>query len=277
MEVTSSKSYIEPSSWTVKFIEMNRFYSKSAFDSKNELGFEDFEWKRKFSNFWGSTFALDSVVWVSTEHYYQYAKYYFWGKQIKDFSQARIIYIDNLDKIKRLDVLNKSKIGLSAKILAINFSRENKKLENWNEFNEKWNESNREAELQMNRAITAKFSQNEQLKNLLLRTGQRYLSHYAKFVPVRALTSAKSAYKWGEMTTSLEALKKNPYWTQMTHRLLGGRQSNLDSFRISGATLTGVVNDNGGDSDQGKVLVGNNVMGKILMSVRSDMKTKMNP
>ncbi len=242
MESTIS-IFEQPITWTVKFIEINRFYSKSTFDSKNEADFKDFEWRRKFSNFWGSIFVLDKVSWVSSEHYYQYAKYYFWGKKIKNFSQATKIFIDNLDKIKRLENLEKSKVGLSAKTLAMNFSRENRKHKDWQKFNTKWNQSRGEAELQMKRAIMAKFSQNESLKNLLLRTGTRYLSHYAKFVPVRAFTSAKSAYKWGEMTTSLEILQKKSNWIQMSYRLL----------------------------DQEKVLVGNNVMGKILMKIRFEL------
>ncbi len=281
-----------PQGLTKSFLENYRFYSKSKLDVKNVTGFNDLYWKQKFSNFWGAPFKLYNVMWPSVEHYYQYSKYYNWyvyinnvvlRRQAKtkspeigiDFNmvnqQVIQIYQDSilvLSQLPKMSDEEKRNAGLSVKKLALTFQKVNNKgtTKNtllryyWTLFNTNWN--NGEADKTIKRGIKAKFTQNADLKELLVRTGGIYLSHYSRFVPKHALASGYSSYKWGEMITSHEVLSRvDLIKPNQPARYL------IESNNVQWKTLKHL------QLGKGSVLVGKNEMGWILMDVRGGFRS----
>jgi predicted NAD-dependent protein-ADP-ribosyltransferase YbiA (DUF1768 family) len=235
-ESTTVCSMLE-SDQSVKEYEGFRFYSQSKET-----------WKRAFSNFYGAPFLCNNRIYVTVEHFYQSEKFRLLGKESMVDSILR--HNDSclvVEEGKRLPKLKpelegqRHLIGLEAKKLAIEYNKHIDPVQN-----DAWNLFGGTAESVMKQALLLKFTSNPELKALLLQTRGHYLSHLSRFRPSLALErSGRSAYKWGEMCTTPETLHTNADWESLEVRRL---------------------------SDSGKVVVGQNRMGKLLMEIRDGMK-----
>ena len=108
------------------------------------------DWRKKLSNFWMSEFEVDGVRWKSVEHYYQASKF------------------------------KRGNIGLYEKIRDCESALEAKRLGGKrNKCDEDFFTSGRCNE-EMFRAQYAKFTQNEELRNMLKSTGDVELYHYMR-------------------------------------------------------------------------------------------------
>lgn len=144
------------------YIKMFVFYSKSAdkapgMGAREVVPVGDFselrrckDWRKKLSNFWMSEFEVDGVKWKSVEHYYQASKFK---------NGKRELY----DKIRE------SEGALDAKRLG---GKKNKCDDDFF--------SSGRCDEEMYRAQYAKFTQNEELRNMLKSTGSAELWHYMR-------------------------------------------------------------------------------------------------
>ena len=122
---------------------------------------ESKDWRKKLDDYWTAEFTVDSQKWNSVEHYYQAAKF---KKQNPDF--AKLFSLDSDSEISK-DVDKAREAG----------SKPSNKLRPSNvkidaDFYGGRNDMERE------RAVYAKFSQNVDLRNLLIATKRAKLMKY---------------------------------------------------------------------------------------------------
>ena len=123
------------------------------------------EWRKKLSNFWCNEFDLDGKKWLSVEHYYQGSKF---KKENPDFYHQ--FSLSSNSDICRDPNMAKSAGGKTGKIKKIQYRNKNIKADADFFTTERQNE-------EMYLAQYAKFSQNSDLKYLLLETHDAKLMH----------------------------------------------------------------------------------------------------
>jgi hypothetical protein len=133
-------------------------------------------WRRKLSNFWESEFTLDGKKWLSVEHYYQGSKY----KRNEPNFYAQFS-LDSGSAISKDVAMSKSAGGKSGKYKG-ELVRPKGIIMDKDFFEMRENGMTR-ANLEMQAAMMAKFSQNEELKRLLKATKKAKLNHFSRGSP----------------------------------------------------------------------------------------------
>ena len=175
-----------------------RFYSKSADKPKPGKGegeslgpegaaaYTDLaripQWRKKLSNAWSAEFKLDNHRWLSVEHYYQAAKF---KRNNKDF------YIQfSLDSpsssIAKDAALAKAAGGKSGKFKNELVRPKNVVIDP-DFFAKPAGSKYSRGEIEMETAMRAKFTQNVDLKELLVATKKAKLEHTARGKPADVL------------------------------------------------------------------------------------------
>jgi predicted NAD-dependent protein-ADP-ribosyltransferase YbiA (DUF1768 family) len=171
-----------------------RFYSKSAdkpqpgkgegetLGSEGDAAYLELsqipQWRKKLSNFWPAEFKLDGHRWLSVEHYYQASKY---KKSNKDFYIQ--FSLDTKDSAIAKDaVLAKAAGGKSGKFKG-ELVRPKNTLMDKDFFSVQQGSKYTRAEQEMESAMRAKFTQNADLKALLIATGRAKLEHVSRGKP----------------------------------------------------------------------------------------------
>lgn len=164
-----------------------QFYSKSA-DSKpgkgsgekigpeGVLAYSDLasiqDWRKKLSNFWIAPFNLDGHTWNSVEHYYQASKF---KENNPDFYLRFAIDVHPEDPIAQDPAVAKAAGGKTGKLKGKQI-RPKEVVIDPNFFGGRHTE-------EMERAMRAKFSQNPELKQVLLLTKKAKLVHFQRGSP----------------------------------------------------------------------------------------------
>jgi len=128
------------------------------------------DWRKKLSNFWIQEFTLDGKKWASVEHYYQASKF---KEQNRAFYDT--FAIDSGSEISKDPVLAKAAGGKSGKSKGVVLRPPEVSVDT-NFFSKR----NKE---EMYNAQYAKFSQHDDLKNLLLATNNAKLTHHSRGSP----------------------------------------------------------------------------------------------
>ena len=168
-----------------------RFYSKSTdkplpghgagekIGSEGDHAYKELskipQWRKKLSNFWQSEFTLDGHRWLSVEHYYQAAKF---KKNNKEFYIQ--FSLDSPDSsIAKDPLLAKAAGGKTGKFKGENLRPKEIKADP-SFF--KQNPTNSDS-IEMERAMRSKFTQNDELKQLLIATKNAKLEHITRGKP----------------------------------------------------------------------------------------------
>ena len=171
-----------------------RFYSKSTgkplpgkgsgetIGSEGPAAYEELaripDWRKKLSNFWAAEFKLDGHRWLSVEHYYQASKF---KRNNKDFYIK--FSLDSVDSSIATDAsLAKAAGGKSGKFKGELIRPKNITIDP--DFFQKAAGVNfSRGEIEMESAMRAKFTQNADLKELLLATKKAKLEHITRGKP----------------------------------------------------------------------------------------------
>ena len=164
-----------------------QFYSKSA-DSKpgkgsgekigpeGVLAYSDLasipEWRKKLSNFWIAPFTLEGHTWNSVEHYYQASKF---KENNPEFYKRFALDVHPEEPIAQDPAIAKAAGGKSGKF-------KGKQIRPKDVIIDPDFFGGRHIE-EMEKAMTAKFSQNPELKQLLLATRKAKLVHFQRGSP----------------------------------------------------------------------------------------------
>ena len=171
-----------------------RFYSKSTdkplpghgagetIGNEGDVAYEELskfpQWRKKLSNFWTAEFTLDGHRWLSVEHYYQGSKF---KKNNKDFYIQ--FSLDSPDSSIAKDAgLAKSAGGMSGKYKGELVRPKNVKIDP-DFFMVLSGSKYKRGEIDMENAMRAKFTQNPDLKKLLLATKNAKLEHITRGKP----------------------------------------------------------------------------------------------
>jgi predicted NAD-dependent protein-ADP-ribosyltransferase YbiA (DUF1768 family) len=139
--------------------EKIHFHKLSSFDN----------WRRKLSNFWNEPFMLDGHTWQSVEHYYQGCKF---KNNNREFYLK--FSLDSRSELSADPVLAKAAGSKSGKLDHRTVVRPSRITIDPDFFN------HGRSEREMENAMFAKFSQNKNLKDLLLATRNAKLVHYQR-------------------------------------------------------------------------------------------------
>ena len=138
-------------------------------------------WRRKLDNDWASEFSLDGKKWATVEHYYQGSKFKrgnpnFYAQFSVDSSSAISKDIDMAEAATSKNGKYKGELVRPKDVIVDK------------DFFEIRKDGTTRSNLEMQAAMMAKFSQNEELKRLLKATKKAKLNHFVRGAPPELYT-----------------------------------------------------------------------------------------